>query len=134
MQRLIPRISAEVVLQADPDAILTGSVDGVSDDQLDEWKKVRWADRGGKKQSVFSCLRRLFSRPTPRLLDAIQSVCGKLAIARENLARARDKLESAREKFVSQEGQRSGSESMDPLFAQPWRVGSGIHGAGAGAG
>ncbi|MCL1484629.1 MAG: hypothetical protein MH208_09810 [Marinobacter sp.] len=53
MQRLIPRISAEVVLQADPDAILTGSVDGVSDDQLDEWKKVCGADRGGKKQSAF---------------------------------------------------------------------------------
>jgi iron complex transport system substrate-binding protein len=96
MQRLIPRISAEVVLQADPDAILTGSVDGVSDDQLDEWKKYAGLT-AVEKNNLFFVPASPISRPTPRLLDAIQSVCGKLTIARENLARARDKMESARE-------------------------------------
>jgi len=96
MQRLIPRISAEVVLQADPDAILTGSVDGVSDEQLDEWKKYAGLT-AVEKNNLFFVPASPISRPTPRLLDAIQTVCGKLAIARENLARARDKLESARE-------------------------------------
>jgi iron complex transport system substrate-binding protein len=100
MQRLIPRISTEVVLQADPDAILTGSVDGVSDDQLDEWKKYAGLT-AVEKNNLFFVPASPISRPTPRLLDAIQTVCGKLAIARENLARARDKLESARENLES---------------------------------
>jgi iron complex transport system substrate-binding protein len=96
MQRLIPRISAEVVLQADPDAILTGSVDGVSDDQLDEWKKYAGLT-AVEKNNLFFVPASPISRPTPRLLDAIQTVCGKLETARENLASARDKLEDDRE-------------------------------------
>ena len=35
MPRLVPRISAEVVLEADPHAIITGSVEGIEDNQLD---------------------------------------------------------------------------------------------------
>ena len=84
MQRLIPRISAEVVLQADPDAILTGSVDGVSDDQMDEWKKYAGLT-AVEKNNLFFVPASPISRPTPRLLDAIQTVCGKLESARENL-------------------------------------------------
>jgi len=95
MQRLIPRISAEVVLQADPYAILTGSVDGVSDDQLDEWKKYAGLT-AVEKNNLFFVPASPISRPTPRLLDAIQTVCGKLANARENLANARENLESVR--------------------------------------
>lgn len=96
MQRLIPRISAEVVLQADPDAILTGSVDGVSDDQLDEWKKYAGLT-AVEKNNLFFVPASPISRPTPRLLDAIQTVCGKLANARENLESVRGNLKSARE-------------------------------------
>jgi iron complex transport system substrate-binding protein len=84
MQRLIPRISAEVVLQADPDAILTGSVDGVSDDQLDEWKKYAGLT-AVEKNNLFFVPASPISRPTPRLLDAIQTVCEKLESARERL-------------------------------------------------
>ena len=84
MQRLIPRISAEVVLQADPDAILTGSVDGVSDDQLDEWKKYAGLTAVEKNNLLFVPASPI-SRPTPRLLDAIQTVCEKLENARERL-------------------------------------------------
>jgi iron complex transport system substrate-binding protein len=91
MQRLIPRISAEVVLQADPDAILTGSVDGVSDDQLDEWKKYAGLT-AVEKNNLFFVPASPISRPTPRLLDAIQTVCGKLESARENLESARENL------------------------------------------
>ena len=39
MPRLVPRISPEVVLQADPEVILTGSVEGANDQQLEHWKK-----------------------------------------------------------------------------------------------
>jgi iron complex transport system substrate-binding protein len=84
MQRLIPRISAEVVLQADPDAILTGSVDGISDDQLDEWKKYAGLT-AVEKNNLFFVPASPISRPSPRLLDAIQTVCEKLGKARERL-------------------------------------------------
>lgn len=84
MPRLIPRISAEVVLQANPDAILTGSVDGISDDQLDEWKKYSGLT-AVEKNNLFFVPASPISRPTPRLLDAIKTVCEKLERARESL-------------------------------------------------
>lgn len=84
MQRLIPRISAEVVLEADPDAVLTGSVDGVSDDQLDEWKKYVGLN-AVEKNNLFFVPASLISRPTPRLLEATEIICEKLENARDRL-------------------------------------------------
>lgn len=84
MPRLIPRISAEVVLQKNPYAILTGSVDGVSDDQLDEWEKYAGLT-AVEKDNLFFVPASPISRPTPRLIDAIKTVCEKLERARERL-------------------------------------------------
>ena len=84
MQRLIPRISAEVVLEADPDAVLTGSVDGVSDDQLDEWKTYVGLN-AVEKNNLFFVPASLISRPTPRLLEATEIICEKLENARDRL-------------------------------------------------
>ena len=84
MPRLIPRISAEVVLQADPQAILTGSVDGLSDDQLDDWKNYSGLT-AVEKDNLFFVPASPISRPTPRLLEAIEAICKKLEIAREHL-------------------------------------------------
>lgn len=84
MPRLVPRISAEVVLQADPHAILTGSVDGVSDDQLDSWKQYSELT-AVKKNNLFFVPASPISRPTPRLLEATRIVCDYLDSARERL-------------------------------------------------
>lgn len=82
MPRLVPRISAEVVLQADPHAILTGSVEGVSDDQLDIWKRYSGLT-AVKKNNLFFVPASPISRPTPRLLEATRIVCDYLDSARE---------------------------------------------------
>jgi iron complex transport system substrate-binding protein len=82
MPRLIPRISAEVVLQADPHVILTASVDGASDDQLDRWKSYSTL-RAVARNNLFFVPASPISRPTPRLLEATRLVCETLDIARE---------------------------------------------------
>ncbi len=83
MPHLVPRISAEAVLEADPLVILTGSVDGVSDDQLDRWKRYSRLSAVARN-NLFFVPASLISRPTPRLLEASKLVCQKLDIAREH--------------------------------------------------
>lgn len=82
MPRLVPRISAEVVLQADPHVILTGSVEGASDDELDHWKDYSGMSAVARG-NLFFVPASPISRPTPRLLEASQLICQKLDIARE---------------------------------------------------
>ncbi len=82
MPGLVPRISAEAVLQADPQAILTGSDEGISDDQLDRWKSYSGL-KAVARNNLFFVPSSLISRPTPRLLEAARLVCEKLDVARE---------------------------------------------------
>lgn len=82
MSRLVPRISAEVVLKADPQVILTGSDEGVSDDQLDRWKEYSGLN-AVSRDNLFFIPASPISRPTPRLLEASRQVCQKLDVARE---------------------------------------------------
>src|SRR5690554_1693918 len=65
MPRLVPRISAEAVLEADPLVILTGSVGGVSDGQLDRWKNYSRLKAVARNNLLFVPAS-LISRPTPR--------------------------------------------------------------------
>lgn len=81
MPRLVPRISPEVVLEADPHVILTGSVEGASDDQLDHWKNYQGMTAIAKN-NLFYVPASPISRPTPRLLEASRDICQKLDIAR----------------------------------------------------
>lgn len=81
MPRLVPRISPEVVLEADPEVILTGSVEGASDQQLDHWKKYPRMSAVAKN-NLFFVPASPISRPTPRLLEASRDICQKLDIAR----------------------------------------------------
>lgn len=64
MPRLVPRISAEVVLKADPQVILTGSAEGVSDDQLDGWKGYSGLAAVARNNLIFVPASPI-SRPTP---------------------------------------------------------------------
>ena len=81
MPRLVPRISPEVVLQADPEVILTGSVEGASDQQLDHWQKYPKM-RAVVLDNLFFVPASPISRRTPRLLEASRHICQKLDIAR----------------------------------------------------
>lgn len=81
MPRLVPRISTEVVLEADPQVILTGSVEGASDEQLDHWKSYPKL-RAAAENNLFFVPASPISRPTPRLLEASRDICQKLDIAR----------------------------------------------------
>ena len=81
MPRLVPRISTEVVLEADPQVIITASVDGMVDKQLDHWKK--YANLSAVvKNNLFFVPASPISRPAPRLLEASRDICQKLDIAR----------------------------------------------------
>lgn len=84
MPRLVPRISKETVLQANPDVIVTASVEGISNDQLDHWKNYSGLNAVEKNNLLFVPAS-LISRPTPRLLEAAERMCEKLEIAREHL-------------------------------------------------
>ncbi|MFP3976574.1 MULTISPECIES: cobalamin-binding protein [Marinobacter] len=81
MPRLVPRISAEVVLKANPHAILTGSVDGEADEQLDRWMEYSELSAVVRDNLIFVPASPI-SRPTPRLLEASKLICEKLDVAR----------------------------------------------------
>lgn len=81
MPRLIPRVSAEVVLEADPQVILTGSVEGLEDNQLDRWKSYPKMTAVAQ-DNLFFVPASPISRPTPRLIEASRDICQKLDIAR----------------------------------------------------
>ncbi len=81
MPRLVPRISAEVVLAADPHAIITGSVEGIEDNQLDHWKNYSGMSAVAKN-NLFFVPASPISRPTPRLLEASRDICQRLDVAR----------------------------------------------------
>ena len=81
MPRLVPRLSTEVVLQADPQVILTASVEALDDNQLDS-SKAYPAMTAVKQGNLFYVPASPISRPTPRLLKASKDICQKLDIAR----------------------------------------------------
>lgn len=81
MPRLVPRISTEVVLEADPQVIITASVDGMADKQLDHWKRHAQLN-AVMHNNLFFVPASPISRPTPRLLEASRDICQKLDIAR----------------------------------------------------
>lgn len=83
MPRLVPRIGAEVVLEANPEVILTGSAEGVSDGQLDHWKGYSGL-AAVARNNLFFIPASPISRPTPRLLEASKLICQKLEAAREH--------------------------------------------------
>lgn len=82
MPRLVPRISPEVVLEANPHAILTGSVKGENDGQLDHWKNYSELSAVVRNNLIYVPASPI-SRPTPRLLEASRLICQKLEMARE---------------------------------------------------
>ncbi|QCF27066.1 cobalamin-binding protein [Hydrocarboniclastica marina] len=87
LERLVPRISAEAVLAADPEAILAG---GMGEENR-HWL-TRWADfpalQATEDDNLFFVPPSLIQRPTPRLLQGSRLFCEKLEQVRSKRAAA----------------------------------------------
>ena len=79
---LTPTISEEAVLQADPDAIVTGSVDPQGPDNLDGWRRLR-ALRAAREDHLIVVNPDTLHRPSPRVVDGAQELCEKLDRVRD---------------------------------------------------
>jgi iron complex transport system substrate-binding protein len=83
LKQLVPVISTEAVLEADPEAIAGAAVEAVGLRRLDNWKAWQGI-LAVKRDNLFLIPADLISRATPRVLDGAQQMC-------ENLDRARAK-------------------------------------------
>ncbi len=70
---LAPQIAPEAVLQADPDIIVAGRVEG-GDDPLGHWRE--WPRLAAvRDEALFNLPADLITRATPRMLDAVEQAC-----------------------------------------------------------
>lgn len=74
---MTPTISEEAVLQADPDAIVTGSVDPQGADNLDGWRRLR-ALRAAREGNLITVNPDTLHRPSPRVADGARELCERL--------------------------------------------------------
>lgn len=82
---LTPTVSEEAVLQADPDAIVTGSVDPNGPDNLDGWRRLR-SLRAAREGHLFVVNPDTLHRPSPRMADGTRELCVKLDAARRGMS------------------------------------------------
>lgn len=81
LRPLVPVISTEAVLEADPEAIGTAIIDAKAQDGLDGWKK--WPHLAAVAHNNFFTIHTdLISRHTPRILEGAQQMCAHLDAAR----------------------------------------------------
>ena len=81
LKQLVPVISTEAVLAADPEAIGGASAEVNTRGKLDNWKK--WLRiRAVARDNLFVIHTDLISRSTPRILDGVQQMCEQLDAAR----------------------------------------------------
>ena len=81
LKQLVPVISTEAVLAADPEAIGGASAEVNTSGRLDNWKK--WPRiRAVARDNLFVIHTDLISRNTPRILDGAQLMCEQLDAAR----------------------------------------------------
>ncbi|SDX00595.1 cobalamin-binding protein [Marinobacter mobilis] len=81
LPRLVPRISDEAVLEANPEAILAGGMGEENRAWLDRWQNYSSLD-ATRVGNLFFVPPSLIQRPTPRMLQGSELFCQKLEIAR----------------------------------------------------
>lgn len=81
LDRLVPRISEESVLAADPEAILAGGMGEENPAWLDQWRGFDNLT-ATRKGNLFFIPPSLVQRPTPRMLEGTRLFCEKLDQAR----------------------------------------------------
>ncbi|MCL2831288.1 MAG: cobalamin-binding protein [Betaproteobacteria bacterium] len=81
-----PVVSLEAVLAADPEAIVASGMDEERPEWLSDWK--RWpALTAVRRDNLFFVPPDLMQRATPRLLDGVEQLCGRLETARSHRSR-----------------------------------------------
>lgn len=81
LDRLVPRISEEAVLAADPEAILAGGMGEENRHWLTHWQKYGELT-ATRRDNLFFVPPSLIQRPTPRMLEGSRLFCEKLDTAR----------------------------------------------------
>lgn len=78
---LVPVVSTEAVLAANPEAIGTAIIDSKAQDGLDDWK--RWARlTATARNNFFYIPSDVISRPAPRIVEGVRRMCEALERAR----------------------------------------------------
>jgi iron complex transport system substrate-binding protein len=81
LERLVPRISAEAVIGANPEAILAGGMGEENRHWLTRWEAFPGIEATAK-DNLYFIPPSLVQRPTPRMLEGSQLFCQKLDNAR----------------------------------------------------
>lgn len=81
LERLVPRISTEAVLAANPEAIVAGGMGEENRHWLTYWERFP-SLRAVRRNNLFFVPPSLIQRPTPRLLEGSRIFCEKLEQAR----------------------------------------------------
>lgn len=81
LPRLVPRISEEAVLGADPEAIVAGGMGEENRDWLDAWERFEELS-AVRRDNLFFVPPSLIQRPTPRLVEGARILCDHLETAR----------------------------------------------------
>lgn len=82
LDRLVPRIDRESVLDTDPEAIVAGGMGEENRDWLEQWKEYDMLT-ATERENLFFVPPSTVQRPTPRLLEGGATMCEKLEKARE---------------------------------------------------
>jgi iron complex transport system substrate-binding protein len=81
LDRLVPRLSLEAVLGADPEAIIVGGMGEENPAWLEPWRAYPGLT-AVRRDNLFFIPPSLLQRPTPRLLEGAVLLCEKLEVAR----------------------------------------------------
>ncbi len=81
LERLVPRISAEAVIAANPEAILAGGMGEENRHWLTRWEGFPGID-ATRRGNLYFIPPSLVQRPTPRMLEGSRLFCEKLEAAR----------------------------------------------------
>lgn len=87
LDRLVPRISDEAVLAADPEAILAGGMGEENRHWLTHWAQYDELT-ATRRDNLFFVPPSLIQRPTPRMLEGSRLFCDKLDKARARQTRS----------------------------------------------
>lgn len=81
LDQLAPKINAEAVLAADPEAIVASGMDQARPEWLDDWRRWRGLTAVAR-DNLFFIPPDLLQRHSPRVLDGAERLCHQLDIAR----------------------------------------------------
>jgi len=81
LERLVPRISTEAVVAANPEAILAGGMGEENRHWLTRWRNFPGLTAAAR-DNLFFIPPSLVQRPTPRMLEGTRLFCDKLEVAR----------------------------------------------------